>query len=377
MQAVHLAQNFYKAGARVVVCDLDGLFALARFSTACSKYYSVPKPGPRTSSEYIKALKDIVQKEKATYYIPVSATSTAYYDALAKPHLEALGCECFIPSTVEVTALDDPLELLRRCRAIGLPTPNHFVLRSLEDVNRLYERDIFRHGRYMMIPAGPAGMRDRTKVVLPSSAREFRRQGFEINDSRPWLVIREPGNQHFITCTVLNKSRVVANVTCRVDQNRGLIPEERADVSQWLEQFFTYNFRGNMSGHLSFRLALSQTGELFSVGCRVGIGLPYICYTSVHPRLVWRPCRHFSRQNSGVVVNNNEVSSESLASSLKRCNSQTDRNLMGTLLDKKEALFVYWDPLPYCAYYYLQLPFRRVAQAIRSQQHNPPLAVVQ
>ncbi|KYN00258.1 PREDICTED: uncharacterized protein LOC108776041 [Cyphomyrmex costatus] len=377
VQAVHLARNFYKAGARVIVCDLEGLFGLARFSTACSKYYTIPRPGPRNIVEYIKALRDIVQRERVAYYIPVSASSTAYYDALAKPHLEIMGCECFVPDASEVTALDDPLELLRRCRMLGLTIPQHFLLRSMQDLSTLYERNTFRNGRYMMLAAGPAGMRDRAKILLPPTFREFRNQ-HEISERRPWVVIRDPGGDHFITCTTLKESRIVTNVTCRVDEDRGLIPEERPEIIRWLEQFFARPFGGRINGHMSFRLAVSEeTGELVSIGCRVGVSLPYICHTGIHPRLVWKPCRHFSRQNSALLsTSTRQLLSDTVVSALKQSTSETAPHLLGTVLDKRESLFVYWDPLPYCAYYHLQLPFRRVAEVIRTQ-HNPPLAVVQ
>jgi len=379
VQAVHLARNFYKAGARVVVCDLEGLFGLAKFSIACSKYYTIPRPGPRNVVEYIKALRDIVQRERAVYYIPVSATNTAYYDALVKPHLEIMGCECFVPDASEVTALDDPLELLRRCRMLGLTTPQHFPLRSMQDLSALYERNTFRDGRYMMLAAGPAGMRDRAKLLLPPTVREFRNQRHEISERRPWVVIRDPGGDHFITCTTLKESRIVANVTCRVDEDRGLIPEEHPEVTRWLEQFFARRpFDGRINGHMSFRLAVSEeTEELVAIGCRVGVSLPYICHTRIHPRLVWKPCRHFSRQNSTLMgTSNRQLLPDTVTSAFKQSTSEIESHLLGTVLNKRESLFVYWDPLPYCAYYHLQLPFRRVAEVIRTQ-HNPPLAVVQ
>ncbi|KAK0088345.1 hypothetical protein PV325_012343 [Microctonus aethiopoides] len=381
VQAVHLARNFYKAGARVIVCEVDGLFGLARFSTACSKFYTIPQPHPGNAAEYVKALKNIVEKEKAVYYIPVSSTNAAYYDALAKPHLEIMGCECFIPCATEVTALDDPIELLRRCRSIGLTTPVHFILRSVDDVLALYNTGALRSGRHVMLAAGPAGMRDRRKVSLPPSAQEFQNIHRVVNDNRPWVVIRDPGGPHFITCTTVKNSRVVANVTCRVDESKGLIPEARNDVAQWLDHFITESFSSTrINGHLSFRLVVSASDELVALGCRVGVGLPYICLTSVHPRLVWRPCRHFSRKNSGplhIGANDDGNLHKGFPSALKQASNKST-GCFGNVLDKREALFVYWDPLPYCAYYHLQLPFIRIAGALRAQpgQHNPPLAVV-
>ncbi|XP_012268165.2 uncharacterized protein LOC105693066 [Athalia rosae] len=387
VQAVHLARNFYKAGARVVVCEIDGLFGLARFSTACSRFYTLPRPGPDSAVQYVKALRDIVQKEKPSYYIPVSASTTAYYDTLAKPHLEAMGCECFVPGAAEVTTLDDPLELLRRCRAVGLPTPSHVVLRSVSDVSNLYERGTLRNGRNVMLAAGPAGMRDRAKVVLPPTVRDFISENakHEISDKRPWVVIRESGGTHYLTCTTVKDSKVVANVTCRVDEHRGLIPEDNAEVSRWLDRFFTRSPGGHkISGHLSFRLNKSESdNDLVAIGCRVGVSLPYICHNGVHARLVWRPCRHFSRQNSEQFVNGGDRQNihlqKTVANALKRPSPDISAHLLGTVLDKREALFVYWDPLPYCAYYHFQLPFRRIAGIIRAQptgQHAQPLALV-
>ncbi|OAD58795.1 hypothetical protein WN48_10340 [Eufriesea mexicana] len=380
VQTVHLARNFYKAGARVVICELEGLFGLAKFSTACSKFYTIPKPAPGNAIEYIKALKDIVLKEKAVYYIPVSASNTAYYDSLAKPYLEAMGCECFVPGASEVTTLDDPLELLERCRALGLPTPCHTVLRSIQDVLRMYEQNAFATGRYLMLAAGPVGMRDRGKIVLPPTVREFRNLQYEINENKPWIVLRDPNGKHYITCTTVKDSKIVANVSCLVDEERGLIPEERSEIVQWLNRFFACSFGIKINGHLSFRLAVTEEGELVPIGCRVGVSLPYICHTGIHPRLVWRPCRHFSRQNSGVLTTSDRhLLPDAVTYALKRPVGETVPHLLGTVLDKREALFAYWDPLPYCAYYHLQLPFRRLAGMIQAQpvQHNPPLAVVQ
>lgn len=381
VQAVHLARNFYKAGARVVICEMEGLFALAKFSTACSKFYTIPRPGPGNAIQYVKALKNIVQKEKALYYIPVSACNTAYYDALAKPYLEVLGCECFVPSAGEVTTLDDPLELLLRCRALGLPTPPHTVVHSMQDVLRLYEENAFATGRHLMVAAGPMGMNDRGKMVLPPTARELRNHHYEISENKPWIVYRDPSGKHYMTCTTVKGSKVVANVTCLVDEKLGLIPEERPEVAQWLDRYFAGTFGGAFSGHLTFRLAVTEEGELVSIGCRVGVSLPYICHTGIHPRLVWKPCRHFSRQNSGTLNTPEQylLPDKAVVKASKRPTAEIMPNLMGTVLDKRETLFAYWDPLPYCAYCHLQLPFRRLAGMIRAQpaQHNPPLAVVQ
>lgn len=79
VQTLHLARDFYSAGARVIVFDYEGLFGLSRFSTAVSKYYTVPRPTLEASQEYISELCKIVQKENISYYIPVCATQVCNF----------------------------------------------------------------------------------------------------------------------------------------------------------------------------------------------------------------------------------------------------------------------------------------------------------
>ncbi|GLH02132.1 Uncharacterized protein GBIM_08169 [Gryllus bimaculatus] len=372
IQALHLARNFYSAGARVVVCEVEGLFGLARFSTAVSKFYTVPRPSGERSQEYVQALCDIVRKEKASYYIPVSATNTAYFDALAKPHLEQLNCVVFCPGVKEIWILDDILEVLRRCHGNGIATPLFYPITSKEDIAKLYDSGLLRTGRYFMSSVGALGCRDRFKINLPPFRQEFR-MPYEINEQRPWVIVQDLPGEHFLTCTTVKESHVVANVTCRVDrESGGLVPVEDEDINQWLRQFFSkLRVLRQVSGHVSFRFVVSEVSRtLVPVGCRVGVSLPYVCHTSVHPRLVWRPCRHFSRQASGPLVTDAGTywMHEAVLSTLRRPSVAAVQRLIGTVLDKREALFVFWDPLPYCAYYHLQLPFRNVLGFV--QGHN-------
>ncbi|XP_016837115.2 uncharacterized protein LOC107980645 [Nasonia vitripennis] len=376
VQAVQLARNLSSAGARVLVCELEGPLGLARFSSACSRYFTLPRPGRggATAADYVTALKAIVERERVGLYVPVSGGAAGYLDCLAKPHLELLGCECFGPGPRELAQLEDPLELLRRAREIGLPEPEHRVLGAglAEAAASLYEAGRLRAGgRQFALPAGPAGLRERgPELQLPLTLAEFARQMAQQSPERRagrWLVLRDPGGEHFVTCTTLRDSRLLANVTCRLDEERGgcLVAEERPEVERWLERFCARGLGpGLLSGHLSFRLAAleGQPEELVPLGCRVGLGLSYLGHTSLqarlHAKLLWSSARPCSRHQR-----------------LAR-----RRDASGTrVLDQRQALFHYSDPLPYCIYCYLQLPFRRLVALLgaRPSQHQPPLAVVQ
>ncbi|XP_022911473.1 uncharacterized protein [Onthophagus taurus] len=376
IQALHLARNFHSAGARIVVCEIDGLFALARFSTAVSKFYTVPKPTSDQLQNYVRALCEIVDKEEAVYYIPVSATTPAYYDAVAKPHLELLGCACFCPGIKEVWALDDTLEVLKRCQKLNIPTPPYHAITSKQDVFNLYENGIIRNGNFITTTAGPSGLRERSKIRLPPCRNDLKFSG-EISEQKPWVVVQNIEGEHYLTCTTIKESKVIANVTCKMNQNTNdLVPVENQQIETWLKNFFNnLNLLRPINGHISFRLVIAKnTSIILPLSSRVGISLPYICYTSVHPRLLWKPCKHFNRQNSGPIINENGRywMPDTLMDTLRNPSMEKVTRLIGTVLDKREALFTLWDPLPYCAYYHMQLPFQNVLGFVQRRQDSFP-----
>lgn len=372
IQALHLARNFYSAGARVVVCEVSGLFGLARFSTAVHRFYTLPRPSGERGEEYVEAVRRIVEKEKVSWYIPVSASNTAYYDALLKPQLEAMKCTCFCPGLKEVCTLDDTHEVLKKCRSEGMATPNFYPIACKDDIIRLYENGTLRSGRHYMVSIGVQGCRERIKLNVPNSRKDFRVSHL-VTEQRPWLIVQDYPGERFVTCTTVEDSVVVANVTCRVDRaDGGLVPLEHAEINQWLQQFFNkLRFLRPITGHISFRFVVSSvSGSIVPVGCRVGVSLPYICYTSVHTRIVWKPCRHFNRQVSGPLVLNSGRywMHETVFNTIRQPGLLSVVRLLGTVLDKREALFAYWDPLPYCAYYHLQLPFNHLVKFVTGEK---------
>ncbi|KAG4075731.1 hypothetical protein HA402_003557 [Bradysia odoriphaga] len=383
VQTLHLARDFYSAGARVIVFDYEGLFGLARFSTAVSKYYTVPKPTLEASQDYISSLCDIVQKENISYYIPVCATQMAYFDALAKPHLELLGCTSFLPGSQEVSVLDDIYEVLKRCRSNDIPTPNYQVLHSKEDLHRLYVNGWISGYRNILIACGLSGILDRQKYVLPMNRRDLK-FGFEISEMKPWIVIRDLPGVHYVTCTTVKDSEVVANVTCSVQQEtRSLMPDKNKDIEDWLKGFFSkVRLQRPINGHISFRFVrCEQTQTLYPIGTRVGVSLPYICHTGIQSRyVICKPCPHFVRQKSGQIEleGGRYWIHDLLLNTLKHPSVDAVGKLIGTVLDKREALFVYWDPMPYLVHYHLQLPFKSVKAFLQrrkaSGRHTPTLA---
>jgi len=367
--------NFYGSGARVVVFEFEGLFGLARFSTSVDKFYVVPKPSSSNADQYIAALCHIVRKERPTVYVPVCATSPAYYDSLAKPHLELLGCASFVPGVQETQQLDDCLQLFQRCEAQGITLPPHTMITAQEQLQQLYDQGFAGGYRHIFMAGGMQGVMERHKYILPNRRVELPKfQQHEISERQPWLVVRDqPGYHHYVTCTTVKDSRVVANVSCRVEHHtKNLIPlsrrDDEAQIELWLRTFFAkVRFQRAINGHISFRLVKSpaHAGQFIPLGVRLGVALPYICHNRSHAQLLCRAIKCMCIHRKPNPAEQEDESTWSWSWSTLERNSST------AALDKREALFAYWDPLPYCAYYHFQLPLASVKLFLQRRNQNP------
>lgn len=368
IQTLHLARNFHSSGARVVVFEFDGLFGLARFSTAVDKFYAVPRPTPHNVDNYISALCHIVRKEKPSVFIPVCATSPAYYDAVAKPHLELLGCATFMTGVQETLILDDCLQFYQRCATQNIILPPYVALSSAHELWKLYDEGFISQCRNILVAVGMQGIIERFKYMLPRQRHDLR-FSHEISERQQWLVVRDVPGEQYVTCTTVKSSQVVANVTCRVEQDtKNLIPvtataaataTDAALIDNWLNTFFArVRFQRPINCHISFRLIKCQaTGQFLPLGIRLGVSLPYICYNRSHAQILCRTMKCVHMRPLTLVAANEEESSLAFLTSQW---SSLEATSATAALDKREALFTYWDPLPYCAYYHFQLPLESV-----------------
>lgn len=369
IQTLHLARSLHSSGARVIVFEFEGHFGLARFSTAVQKFYTVPKPSADSPDSYIAALCNIVDKEQPSYYVPVCATSPAYYDALAKPHLELLGCATFLPSLQESVIIDDTLKFFQKCRSSGIQLPPYKILSSKDDLFLLYESGFIAAFRNIMMAVGMQGLLERFKYVVPNNRRDFK-FNHEISEKNQWLIVRDIPGDHYVTCTTVKDSKVIANASCVVEPDtKNLIPRYSKGIEIWIKEFFSKaRSQRPINGHISFRLVKSQaTGEFLPLGARIGVSLPYICYSGTHAKVFCKSCSHNNQTHSlledaGLFWSNENQKTSAI--------DAVSRRLMGSILDKREALFAYWDPLPYCAYYHFQLPLASVKTFLQRRQKN-------
>jgi hypothetical protein len=226
----------------------------------------------------------------------------------------------------------------------------------------------------VLVSTGMNGIIERQKLILPANKRELRLP-FEISEEKQWIVLRDVPGKHYVTCTTVKDSKVIANVTCAIEsKTRNLIPETNVEIELWLNEFFDkVRMMRSINGHMSFRFVKSDaSANLLNLGARVGVTISYLCYTGVQPRVVAKPCPHFERRNSGPMVQPKHFLPATVVETIKNPSVKSFEQLVGTVLNKREALFVFNDPLPYIAFYHFQLPLQKVSNFLKrySSKHR-------
>jgi len=377
VQTLHMARNFYAAGARVIVCEIDGRAELCSFSVAVDGYYTVPRPNDDNCVQYVDALRAIVEKERVGYYVPTGTTVSAYYDAVAKSHLELLGCKCRAPGLDGVSVLNDLFEVLCKCEVEGLPVPKRLRVCSKEDIVKLYDNVSFRADRHFIVNIGLSGCKVGHRLPLPAARKSLTLPG-PVSDDCPWLVVQNCPGSYYTTCTTVRDGKVLGNVTCSA-RDRGATQNRLVD--DWVTRFVA-SLPFAFDGILTFRVCVTPSRNVVPLGCRVGLPAEYTSYRSNLERmLLCSPCGVPESPPSPEIEITDRYYATTLlyqiATTQQLTAVQSVRWLVNTLIAKHEMVFAYWDPLPYFAYYNLQLftdyvrdALDRVSLALTASQKN-------
>lgn len=346
IQTLHLARNFYLTGAKVIICEIEGCTELSSFSIVVDKYYTIPKPNEDNCLQYVDALRTIVEKERVGFYVSTGTTVSSYYDAMAKAHLELLGCKCCTAGLDGVSILNDLSEVFRKCETEGLSVPKHLRVCSKEDIIKLYDNVSFRADKHFIVNVGLSGCKVRHSLQLPATRKSLTLPG-PVSDDCPWLLVQHCPGSYYTTCTTVQNGKVIGNVTCNI-RNGNAAPNELID--NWVTHFVsTLSF--SFDTILTFKICVSHSRNVIPLGCRVGVPMAYTSYKSNLEKILYPPCTHQSLSPE-IIITDRYYAMELI---YKTITVPSIKNLVNTVLAKREMIFTYWDPLPYFVYYNLQL----------------------
>ncbi|XP_050430429.1 uncharacterized protein LOC126839269 [Adelges cooleyi] len=352
IQALYLARNFYAAGIRVIVCEVEGCAELASFSVAVDSYYTVPRPNEDNCIQYVDALRVIVEKERVGLYVPTGTTVLAYYDAVAKSHLELLGCKCCTPSLEGVSFLNDLSEVFDKCQAEGLSVPKHLKVYSKEDIVKLYDNVSFRADKHFIVNVGFYGCKIKHCLQLPESRKNLTLPG-PVSEDCPWLLVQNCPGSYYATCTTVHNGKMIGNVTCSARTGK---PTRNELVDDWVTHFLsTLSFA--FDGYLSFKVCISPSRNVFPMGCQIGVPLSYVNFTSHFEKILYPPRNaHHTHHHQAVPPEMELVERYCLPKLIYDAVTRMSlKNTLTVVLENREMVLTYWDPMPAFVYYNFQL----------------------
>ncbi|KAI5459460.1 putative O-methyltransferase [Mariannaea sp. PMI_226] len=288
-KALSIARLFHGRGHRVIGADWHWL-ALGRFSQAVDDFYQLPHPidsgGSRVNPQYLRAILDIIERERVDLVIPVSDVIAPLEDAVVKEVIEArFGTKCIQANVKHTALLHGKASFMEHTRTIGLQIPTKEIITFLREhgglalsprgkqflIKPLEVDDLVRSQRFVVPLGSPSETLARlNQIRFPSSESSYLIQEFIQGDE-------------FCTHSLVIRDRVCAFVACPstdvLTHYTALpcdLPLTRAMVGFTVKQAQT--LAHDFTGHLSFdfivlgdqsmdKLSKNRTFKLYPIEC--------------------------------------------------------------------------------------------------------------
>lgn len=347
-KALQLARAFHSAGHRVVLVE-SAKYRLTghRFSRAVDAFHCVPEP---TAPGYAEALLDIVRREGVDVFVPVSSPAASLPDAVAAQLLDG-ECEVIHADADMVRMLDDKAAFSKVSATLGLRVPHW---QRITDVAQIVDFD-FPPGRsYILkrIAYNPVGRLDLTRLssATPHCNVAFART-LPISDDDPWILQEFIPGQEYCTHGTARDGRLQVYGCCESSASQlNYTMVDKPEIRTWVEQFVR---ELNITGQVSFDFIEAEDGHVYAIECNPRTHSAITMFHN-HPQVA----QAYLQDGHPVIT---PVATARPAywiyHELWRLLTQQGRlNRLLTIAGGKDAIFTWWDPLPYLMVHHLQIP---------------------
>lgn len=348
-KALLLARSFKSAGHRVILADSAKYrFTGHRFSRAVDAFYCLPEP---TAPNYSGALFDIVRYECVDNFIPVSSPAASVYDARARQVLDGF-CEVMHADEALVRMLDDKVEFSKTAVALGLRVPDWRRISSPQQV----EDFDFPEGRsYILkrIAYNPVGRLDlprlsnRTPKLNAAVSRWL-----PISEDDPWILQEFIAGQEYCAHGTVRRGRLQVYACCESSASQlNYAMTDKPRIRCWVERFVGAL---GVTGQLSFDFIEAADGQVYAIECNPRTHSAITLFHN-HPQV------------ASAYLDDDHPVITPLAGArptywiyhefwrlLTQRGQRSDR--IAGILRGKDAIFSWWDPLPYLMVHHMQIP---------------------
>lgn len=347
-KALQLARSFHCAGHRVILADSAKYrFTGHRFSRAVDAFYCLPEP---TAPGYDDALFELVRYEAVDTFVPVSSPSSSVQDARARYLLDGI-CEVIHAGEHIVRMLDDKAEFSKLAVALGRRVPDWM---RITDPQQIVNFDFPAGRSYVLkrIAYNPVGRLD-----LPLLSKRTPQhnaalaQWLPISEDDPWILQEFIAGAEYCTHGTVINGRLQVYACCEsspAQLNYAMV--DKPEIRSWIEQFVGAL---GVTGQFSFDFIQAADGEVFAIECNPRTHSAITTFHN-HPQLA----SAYLEDGHPVVAPLADARPVYwIYHEVWRLLTQHGRGArLKSILRGKDAIFSWWDPLPYLMVHHLQIP---------------------
>jgi hypothetical protein len=348
-KALQLARSFHSAGHRVVLVESAKYrFTGHRFSRAVDAFHCVPEP---TAAGYAEALLDVVRRERVDVFVPVSSPAASFYDARARKLLDDV-CDVLHVDVETVQMLDDKAKFSRTAASLGLRVPD---FHRITDAREVLDFDFPAGRSYILkrIAYNPVGRMDLTPLTrdTPERNAEFVRS-LSISPADPWILQEFVTGQEYCTHGTVRSGRLQVYGCCESSAFQiNYAQVEKPEIRSWVEAFVGML---DLTGQVSFDFIEADDGHAYAIECNPRTHSAITMFYD-HPQVA---AAYLEDGHPVITPRPRARPTYWIYHELWRLLTQSGRrrSRLATILRGKDAIFTWWDPVPYLMVHHVQIP---------------------
>jgi hypothetical protein len=363
-KALQLARSFHQAGHRVILIESKKYWLTGhRFSWDIARFYTVPNPDSRG---YAEALLDIVKRENVDVYIPVCSPVASYYDALAKQVLSP-HCEVIHVDADMAMQLDDKYEFWKIATSLRLSVPDSYYI---TDPQKVLDFDFSRRShKYILKSIAYDSVRRLDLTLLPCddpSATQSFVKDLPVSEKNPWIMQAFVLGQEYCTHSTVRDGELRMHCCCKssgFQVNYEMV--HHPEIEAWVKQFVGSL---GLTGQVSFDFMQALDGTIYAIECNprthsaitMFYNHPHVSKAYLDHEPLSAPIQPLKSSRPTYWLYHELWR---FFTNLNSWNKTLQR--VKIILNGKDAIFDWEDPLPFLMVHHLQIPLLLLENLIR------------
>jgi hypothetical protein len=347
-KSLHLARAFHRAGHRVILAETEKYRLNGhRFSKAVDAFYCIPEP---MTPGYEDALYEIIRYEAVDNFVPVSSPVASVHDARARYILDNV-CEVMHAGEDIVRMLDDKAEFSKVAVALGLRVPEW---ERISDPQQIVNFD-FPEGRsYILkrIAYNPVG-----RLEIPHLSKQTPHRNaalarwLPISEDDPWILQEFIEGREYCTHGTAINGRLQVHVCCESSASQlNYVAVNKPGIRSWVERFVSGL---GATGQFSFDFIEAPDGTVFAIECNPRTHSAISTFHD-HKELA---SAYLEISHPAITPLPSSRPTYWIYHELWRLLTQPGRRArLRHILRGTDAIFSWWDPLPYFMVHHVQIP---------------------